>query len=453
MHKSTFLRFILQASIVLYAFLVLNGCGEENNSFNPTSSNVNEYIYSSTKKLTPTLVIIMNWDNYIENDPSIWYDKIFNLSNNSVNRWYNETTLGEIGLIPVDETSGTINDGIIIVDMNKSHPGGANDLSFRDIEIVNAITNSEVVNNVDFAALDLDGDRNLNSKELQIIFIVAGGEESYGDPSFKSIWAHAWTFDSDSTLKVDGVYVMKNTGDISTLGTYCRFGAMHGDHKATIGIMAHELGHSLFNLYDYYDDGGGSGLGWYDIMSGGSWAMSTTDTYDGETPTQFSAYNRLDAKLNTKLSTLNRSNEITIKCDSGDIIKLLTSKANEYFLIECRDTAKANSDISLNYSDSSFTDDRLFAMIYHVDIYKNGNNQDGLQTATNHYKVALVENDDTVLMTSKEGINADFIDVYNAGDKVSISKTILYDGTYTYYAIDVISSNYTDRTMTIKITK
>ena len=425
-----------------------NAAGESNAS--KIYVKIND-IHEVMKDRLPTLVVVMNWNNYSENSPSLWHDKIFDVTKNSVNQWYAENSFNQIEFTPVHETQGTADDGIIMVNMNKNHPGGSNDTTFRDTEIKNAITNAAVVDNVDFAALDKDGDGSLSARELQIIFIVAGGEESYGDPTNHSIWAHAWSFTSSSTLKVDGVYVMKYTGDDATSGTYARFGANHGTHKATIGIMCHELGHAAFFLKDYYDDGGGSGLGWYDIMSGGSWAYQPSDSYAGETPTQYTAFNKIDAELDVNLTTLSASDEVTLGCSGRDFIKLITSKSNEYFLLECRDTAKSNSDISLSQADAAFGDNALFAMMYHVDTKKDDNTEDGRQTYYNHYMVELVEKDTSRLMTNTTGIYADFGDVYTQGDV--IRDTNLYGGSSSGYSVEVTNEDYAKRQMTLKVTK
>jgi len=407
--------------------------------------------YEVVSKNIPALVVIMNWNDYAENDPTLWHDKFFNLSKNSVNSWFNENTVGEISFTPVSETQGIANDGIVTVSMNKNHPGGGDDYEFRDTEIVNAITSAAVVDSVDFTVLDSNGDGILSAKELQIIFIVAGGEESHGDNSAHSIWAHSWSFPSNSSLKVDGVYVMKYSGDEQTSGTYARFGANHGSHKATIGIICHELGHAAFNLEDYYDDGGGSGLGVYDIMSNGSWAYKLSDDYPGQTPTQYSVFNKIDAGLDVNVTEVVASQEFTMECDGREFVKLLTSKSNEYFLLECRDTAKSNSDISFAGTDSSFGENRLFAMLYHIDTDKDDNTEDGSQTSSHHYKVGLVEKDSSTLMTAKAGIDAEFRDVYTLGDV--ITKTKLYNDSSTNYAIEIADEDYSARTIKIKITK
>jgi M6 family metalloprotease-like protein len=412
-------------------------------------------IYELVPLNIPTVVIVMNWDNYSETDASVWHNKIFNASDRSVNNYFDETTGGKLQIVPITESSGTANDGVIMVSMGKNHPGNS-DATFRDTEIAAAIQNAEVVNNIDstyFQALDTDADGGIDKRELQIIFIVAGGETSYGDPAISSIWAHAWSFDSGSTLKLHNKYVMKYTGVEATSGGYARFGANHGAHKATIGIIAHELGHSLLALGDYYDNGGGSGLGWYDIMSGGSWAYKSGDTYPGETPTQFTAYNRVDANLDAGVTDVNSSQSLTIKCSSRELIKLVTTKSTEYFMLECRDTAKADSDIAFQRVDSTFTTNRLFMAMYHIDTAKAGNTEDGIQTNANHYKVALVEKDTATLLTSSTGLTADFDDVYTLGETIDSTRTKLYDNTVTGYSVEVTAEDYTNRTMTISITK
>jgi len=409
--------------------------------------------YKVTVVHIPTLVVVMNWTDYSENNATLWYNKFFNHSTKSVNQWYDETIGGEYELVPVSESSGTPNDGIIMVNMGIAHPGGSDNTTFRDTHIKNAITNSEVVDKMDFTLYDTNSDGILTNKEIQIIFIVAGGEESFGDPQASSIWAHAWSYDSSSTLQVDGEYVMKVDANTSLSGKYARFGANHGTHKATIGVIVHEIGHSLFNLGDYYDNGGGSGLGWFDVMSGGSWAKKSSDTNSGETPTQYSVYNKIDAGFDLNVTEVNSSTDLTIKCDSRNLIKLLTSKINEYFLIECRDTAKENSDSSFNQADNSFTENKLFMMAYHIDTNKTNNTEDGSQTDTNHYKVSLVEKDTGILMTATENVKADYNDIYLMGDSINTSATFLYDGTSTNYAIEVLSEDTLNRKMTLKITK
>ena len=411
-----------------------------------------------SKLKVPTLIVIMNWNNYSENDPSVWNTKFFDKSSKSVNRWYYYSTEANVELVPVEENSGVVNDGVITIDMNKNHPGGYSDTTFRDEEITKAITSKEVDENINFAKFDTNGDGNISYDELQIVFIVAGGEESYGDSIKKSVWAHAWNYEESPNPKLDGVDLMKYTGDFKTSGVYVKFGALHdvdslNEHKATVGIMAHEMAHSLFDLYDLYDLSGGSGVGAYDIMSNGTWTKSATDKYYGETPTEFSAFSRIDARLDVNISKVSTSSELTIQCSSNNLIKLLTKKSNEYFLLECRDTSKSYSDIAFDEIDNQFTTNKLFGVLYHVDEEKENNYESGTQTEFHHYKVALVEKNTYIKMTSTEDIEADYNDIYTVGDVIDDSNTSLYDGSKSGYSIEVTQDNYTNRTMTFKIIK
>jgi hypothetical protein len=97
---------------------------------------------------------------------------------------------------------------------------------------------------------------------------------------------------------------------------------------------------------------------------------------------------------------------------------------------------------------------RLLTLIYHVDDLKINNHQDGIQTNSHHYNIAILEKDpSTNVMTTQTGIGADYRDVYIQGDVIESSKTHLYDGTATGYRIEVTNEDYTNRTMTIKISK
>ena len=465
------MRTIIKIILTAVILVLFSACGSSDSPQTiPTVTSDNQVLddvdFGLTQNEVPTLVVVMNWTDYSENDPLVWHDKIFNKEDNSVNRWYYDSTDANIELVPVQENSGTVNDGVIIVTMGKAHPGGYNDTTFRDTEITNAITSSTVVNSMDFNALDTNRDGDVSHKELQIIFIVAGGEESYGDPSDKSIWAHAWSYESNGAPNVDGVNLMRYTGVEATFGSYAKFGATHGintryAHTATIGIIAHELGHSLFNLGDYYqtdaadeNDNGynGSGLGYYDVMSGGSWAKKTIDSYDGDTPVQFSAYNKIDAKVDANVTVIDSAQNITIKCSSHELVKLTTALSNEYFLVECRDSARVDSDRSFNSLDSAFTDNKLFAFIYHVDTDKANNNEDGEQTSSNHYKVRLIERDTRNSLTFYDDVKANFSDAYTDGYIAGSTKVGTYGGV-SGYNVEALSSDYTDRTMTFKITK
>ena len=446
---SWFLGFIVAAAL-------LQGCGGGSSSSTKKDETAppptREYNFSQTENKIPTLVVVMNWNNFSESDPSYWHDKIFDYNTNSLNRYYFENLSGAIAFVEANETEGTANDGIVMVAMGKDHPGGNNDTTFRDVEIKNAITSADSF--VNFAAYDTNNDGIVSANELQIFFAVAGGESAYSGSYTNSIWAHAWSFDSNNAPQLDGVYVMRAGASASTAGTYMRFGTNHGDHKATIGIIAHEVGHSLFGLIDFYDSSsGGSGLGFYDIMSDGAWGQKNSDSYPGQTPSQMSIYDKNETGTNTTLQQINSTTTVTLPCSKNKGVKLLTSKTDEYFLLSCRDTSMEYSDQSFESLGTGFTNNNLFMTLYHVDDTKTDNTENGAQTASNHYKMAFVEKDTTQLMTNTDKIAAEYKDVYVTGDVVPSSRLKLYDGTATGYTIEVLSSDYTAREMTIKVSK
>lgn len=191
-----------------------------------TDSIVSDVVFGQVKTKIPTLVVIMNWQNITENDLSVWYNKIFNLEANSVDRWYYDATDANIEFVPIHETSGTTDDGVITVNMGVNHPGSdsGHEVQFRDTYLGKAM--HDVDANVDFSKYDVNHDGSVSQKELQVIFIIAGGEESYNQIARNAIWAHAWSFDESNPLILDGVKVISDTGDTTNDGWYARFGAV-----------------------------------------------------------------------------------------------------------------------------------------------------------------------------------------------------------------------------------
>ncbi len=91
--------------------------------------------------------------------------------------------------------------------------------------------------------------------------------------------ATAGTFITLGHLSLDG----KILGNPLYGGGYAQFGEIHKDHPATIGIIAHELGHDL-TWPDLYDtDYSSEGVGDWSIMGGGSW-NKTLGGYAGNSP-------------------------------------------------------------------------------------------------------------------------------------------------------------------------
>ena len=115
----------------------------------------------------------------------------------------------------------------------------------------------------------------LQADELSIIIVLAGYENSYGGSASKlpSVWGHAWSLPDEAAPTLDGTIV----GTGSQWHGYQMFGEHHAivsrpsDHTATIGLVAHEMGHAFGFLPDLYDtDGTSDGIGRWGVMGFGA---------------------------------------------------------------------------------------------------------------------------------------------------------------------------------------
>ena len=104
---------------------------------------------------------------------------------------------------------------------------------------------------IDFSTYDADSDGHLSKKELQVMFIVAGGESAAG--IVPGIWAHASCLLTNETF--DGYKI----GECGYQG-YSTFGERQWNHDATIRIIAHELGHAIFCFPDLRQNQGPQNL-------------------------------------------------------------------------------------------------------------------------------------------------------------------------------------------------
>ncbi|HIC44341.1 MAG TPA: M6 family metalloprotease domain-containing protein [Sulfurimonas sp.] len=187
---------------------------------------------------------------------------------------------------------------------------------------------------IDFSLYDKNANGHIEVDELQIMFIVGGGEFAAGDNASTSVHAHQFSFDPPPSH--DGVTIMSYSNN----GTYSVFGEKHGTHFATIGIIAHELGHARWGLPDLYDrDDSSFGIGYFGLMSFGSWGKTFEDDFAGETPTHICAYGKEDLGWGIPTLITESQNNILMHASHNlnhNIIKIPTSDDNIYTLIENR---------------------------------------------------------------------------------------------------------------------
>ncbi|MBI3941837.1 MAG: M6 family metalloprotease domain-containing protein [Chloroflexi bacterium] len=328
-----------------------------NRSFNPNQldaiSHPNSAPYNNTGTEKALVILAEFSDQHaVGSTASQWYDNFFGPTN-SVKSFYNEASYGKLQLSPAEETSGTANDGVIgWLNLGYSHPNTRGNTGDANRQIVrNAIIAANPY--IDFASFDTDDNGYITPNELHITVIVAGYETSYGGTAAActpNVWGHNWSLGSSVPApNVDGVVV--GAYGYNQFGEWhCRTGDKPG-HMATIGIMAHEFGHDL-GWPDLYDtDGSSEGIGYWSIMSSGSWLKTTG--FSGSMPSLPDAYSKSYQGWLIPTQITGTQNILLLPSIEASpyVIQLLTnpngvdwqfyghSGTGEYFLVENRQKA------------------------------------------------------------------------------------------------------------------
>ena len=311
--------------------------------------------------------------NAFQSNEATWATKIFGTSDGQMNNYLAEISNDGFQFTPAAETSGTSNNGVVTATISSAHPGNTAFTANGHAVMKAAIT--AIDGSVNFAAFDTDSNGGLSRTELQIMFIVAGGETATGHANAGSVWAHKWQINSSPPTH-DGVSLM----NASYGGNYSCFGERQGgasrSHDATIGVIAHELGHAAFNLPDLYDtDSSSAGIGSFGIMGGGSWGYKPGDSMIGQTPSHMTALMKIKSGfVAPTLITADGTYTANAHTNSShNIFKIETGTSNEYFLLQNRDDA--GYDLALN----RLTGSGAFAgglLISHISENVSGNSND-----------------------------------------------------------------------------
>ena len=393
--------------ILLLPSLFLLSCSkkEESNgsSISSTSSTVtcasSRSLTASTK--VPLLVVRVQYANATFNsNETVWADKMFGTSDGQMNHYLDETTYGKFQFTPVAETSGCTDDGVVTVTMSENHPNTQKNSWACYASTAISATDSSV----NFAAFDNDSNGKLSVTELQVIFLVAGGESASNINSPGGVWGLATELLCDVNgdggysdesgehgITLDSVRLLGKISSTYGQNGYSQFGELQGTSSsstwdATIGVMAHELGHAYFLLPDLYCSSGTcSGIGNFGMMGGGAWGYKSSSEYAGATPVHFSAWAKEKLSICTPQTVDNGTNSITLPAvyqssthaSSCGIYKATTSTSGEYFLFENR--SSGGYDQGLNYLLLNGSDTELVkssysggAAIWHVkDIYSS----------------------------------------------------------------------------------
>jgi len=337
---------------ILIASLIFLGCSSDSDSTSQTQTPdvecTTELSSMANKNSRPMLVVLVNYNDInITSTESVWQNKIFGTNEGELNHYYGEISNGLFEFTPLTDLNGTVS-----VHLDKNHPNkNIDDSDFSSVVYPDLKASLEAVNaenNVSFADYDTDGDGHITPDELLVTFIIAGYEDAYQGHVEKGIWAHQSCVSSTNTPTLDGVTIMGCIDD----GNFALFGERHDTnvsktHDATIGVIAHELGHSAFELPDLYNTVYSSGgIGVFGLMGAGTWTAKDASESAGATPVHMSAWSKFFVGWLTPDET------------SGSKIMNATSSANynsvkipinscEYYLLENRNNT--GYDRGLNY--------------------------------------------------------------------------------------------------------
>ena len=322
------------------------------------SCSSNSTLTASTK--VPLLLVRVQYNNAcFSSDETTWANKMFGTSDGQMNHYLAETTYSKYQFAPVSESSGCTDDGVITVNIPEDHPNTqTNSWACYASAAISATDSS-----VDFAAYDTDDNGKLSVSELQVIFLVAGGESASSINSPGGVWAMATSLLCDANgdgiiedesgehgITLDSVRFLGENSSTYGQNGYSQFGERHGSSSsntwdATIGVMAHELGHAYFLLPDLYDPTYvGAGIGAFGLMGVGAWGRKLSDEDPGATPIHFSAWSKENISACVPQTVDNGTISITlpavyqssIHTSSCGIYKATTSTSGEYFLFENR---------------------------------------------------------------------------------------------------------------------
>ena len=287
-----------------------------------------------------TLVILVEYDNQPLSTSTLqWEDKIFGYNDKELNNYFQEVSKKKFKLVKAEETDDIANDGIIKVHLNKNHlDTDINSIFFAQNlfnDLNEAIAKSDTY--IDYSKYDLNNDGYITTNELAVIFVIAGYEDAFeGRHVTNGVWGHQSAMSTDIAPVADGVKLFNKSEN----GKYAVFGELHDEtspHIATIGIIAHELGHAIFNLPDLYNTTGSTGgIGYFGLMGAGLWTTKDNNENPGDTPAHLCAWSKTFVGWVTPIELQNTSTKL-IQTSSKDynVIKIPIS-ANHYYLLENR---------------------------------------------------------------------------------------------------------------------
>lgn len=396
----------------------------------------------------PLLVILVDFnDSSMLNDDLKWSKAFFDDYSNSVRAYYSEVSKGSFSFTPAAESYNSNNDGVIRVKLNYNHINTGGNVSYLNQNVVkDALTAANTY--IDYSTYDKDNNGFISTDELHIVTILAGYESSYSN-KIPGVWGHKASLSYYYAANLDNVTLGYSGGG----GGYLQIGEIHDDHMATIGIICHELGHDL-GLPDLYDtDDSSQGVGPHSLMGSGSWGCDSIQ-YPGNYPTHLDPWSKIYLGFDNPQTVTSGKYTINQSGSSGyNIIKIPTSNANEYFLVENREYNGFDRGLWFMVNNGG-------AAIWHIDesVIKSKFASNTINDDEFHKGIDIEEADEMFAGKSKLdsniGYNLDsyyrlgYNSIFNGESKPG---SLMYSGESTNYVISVQS--YSGSQMTIDISQ
>jgi len=356
------------------------------------------------KSSIPMLGILISYNNIkVSSSVSAWSAKLFGNNEHELNHYYQEVSNHKFKFEKATESNMVNDDGIVSVFLNKNHPDTNVDSPLFDQRTHPDLRDALIAvdNDIDFSNYDSNADGHITPDELLLTFIVAGYEDSYeGFHVTNGVWGHQSCTENIYTPTLDSVSLM----GCSDEGNFAIFGERHNiynSYDATIGIIAHELGHSAFSLPDLYNTRSyEGGIGFFGLMGAGVWTQQNRRERHGNTPTHFSAWSKVYMGWVTPVEESGLSSLVQTSSDNYNIIKIPIS-ANQYYLLENRDNS--------GYDKGLYSLDGIFdggVAIWKIDETKLTNDhflENDVNNDTANKGVDLVEAQDTGIDIDSDG--------------------------------------------------
>jgi len=395
---------------------------------------------TGTKKL---LIILVNFqDRVLITTAAGWNATIFQTGAGakSVRQFYLDNSFGALDIQPVPTTQPGGQQGIVTVSIALNHPNyGKNyDMATESGWLNQAL--AQAAASVDFAALDTNGNGVITSDEASIYFIPAGYENS-GSAKTPNIWAHAWGGSLTAGTKTVNRWAMN--GELNDK-----------DHQHPMGVIAHELGHSLTSLPDLYNtnsatSSGNAGLGYFSLMAGGSWGRDAATSEDsGATPVAMDAWCRETLGWITPSVPTTNGQTVTLTPGSsatGVAAKLLNPSLStaEYFLVENRQPTGWDRGLTRWFS-ASWAGGLL---VLHIDNLVSSNAYSG----SGHQKVMAVHANNAAYGTSGSAASLFYAGNVTDFTPASVPASSYYDGLSS--TVGLTSASLPGATMTFNMLK